>query len=76
VTAHLFLADVSPPLQTLNGTIDRVDKYDASLFQPAHPELEEYDEEEGGFIYNVTYHYFIYQSVFFTNANAMLPCTM
>jgi hypothetical protein len=64
VTTHLFSADVSPPLQTLNGTIDRVDEYDASLFQPAHPELEEYDEEEGGFIYNVTYHYFIYQLVF------------
>jgi hypothetical protein len=29
---------------------DRVDEYDATLFEPAHPELEEYDEEEGGFI--------------------------
>jgi hypothetical protein len=66
VTAHLFSADVSPPLQTLNGTIDRVDEYDTSLFQPAHLELEEYDEEEGGFIYNnVTYHYFISISSFY-----------
>jgi hypothetical protein len=64
--SHLFSADVSPPLQTLNGTIDRVDEYDTSLFQPAHPELEEYDEEEGGFIYNnVTYHYFISISSFY-----------
>ncbi|OQU77817.1 hypothetical protein SORBI_3009G107140 [Sorghum bicolor] len=38
--------DISPPLQTLNGSIEPEHEYDASLFQPAHPDLQEYDEEE------------------------------
>jgi len=71
VIAHLFSTDVSPPLQTLNGSIDRVDEYDTTLFQPAHPELEEYDEEEGGLLFNLTNTITSYQLVFYRCHAAM-----
>jgi len=71
VIAHLFSTDVSPPLQTLNGSIDRVDEYDTTLFQPAHPELEEYDEEEGGLLFNLTNTITSYQLVFYQCHAAM-----
>jgi len=46
-------AGLPPPLQRYNGNTDEVHEYDSTLFEPAHNEQPDSDEEEGGFLFNI-----------------------